>query len=135
MLELDPDLRPAARRERDRGRDAVSLKRDAVPETLRVLEYAVQPKRHGARQRLIDVRGQAPVTVRAGLERHVTGPHEPGLLRHAVDHASAAAATEHHPVGPLERLDALDVVKVAIVLDVIANAVDIEGGRRAVAAD
>ncbi len=57
-----------------------------------------------------------------------------GLARRAVDHAAHAAAPENHRVGPLDGLDPLDVVQVAEVLDVVADAVDEEVGGRAVAA-
>ena len=60
---------------------------------------------------------------------------KPATLLHAVDDAAGAAAAEDHGVGSLERFDAIQVVQVAVVLDVVAHAVDEEVGRRAVAAD
>ena len=56
-----------------------------------------------------------------------------GFLEHAVDHAAAAA--EGHRVGAFEHLDALSVVEVAVVARVVADAVDEEVGRRALAPD
>ena len=58
-----------------------------------------------------------------------------GLLGHAVDDSAAAAAAEDHRVRALQRLDALEVVEVAVVLHVVAHAVQEEVGGRAVAAD
>jgi len=55
------------------------------------------------------------------------------FLRHAIDHAAAAPASEDHRVRSLQRLDAFGVVQVAEVLHVITHAVDEEVGRRAVA--
>ena len=46
-----------------------------------------------------------------------------------------AAATEDHGVGSLQRFDPLEVVEIAVVLDVVANAVHEEVGGRAVAPD
>ena len=60
---------------------------------------------------------------------------EAGLLADAVDDAAAAAAAEDHRVRSLQRFDALEVVEVAVVLHVVAHAVDEEVGRGAVAAD
>ena len=57
------------------------------------------------------------------------------LAPHLIDDATAAATTEDHRVGALERLDALDVVEIAQVLRVVAHAVDEEVGGRALAAD
>jgi len=44
------------------------------------------------------------------------------------------AAAEYHRVRPLERLDPIDVVQIAKVLNIVPHAVDEEVGRRAVAA-
>ena len=47
-------------------------------------------------------------------------------LEHAVDDPAAAAAAEDHCVRPLQHLDAVDVVEVAEILDVVAHPVDEE---------
>ena len=56
------------------------------------------------------------------------------LVTRLID-AAAAAAAEDHRVGALQRLHAFEVVEIAIILDVVAHAVDEEVGGRAVAAD
>ena len=60
---------------------------------------------------------------------------EAGLLGHAVHDPAAAATAERHGVRALQGLDALDVVEVAVVLHVVAHAVQEEVGGGAVAAD
>jgi hypothetical protein len=57
------------------------------------------------------------------------------FLDHTVDHAAAAAASEDERVRPFERLDTLEVVQVAVILHVVAHAVDVEVRRRSIAAD
>ena len=56
------------------------------------------------------------------------------LARHAVHDAACAAAAEDHRVRALQDLDAVEVVQVAVVLDVVAHAVEEEVAGRAVAA-
>ena len=57
------------------------------------------------------------------------------LLGDAVDDAAAAATSEDQGVRPLQDLEALDIVEVAVVLGVVADAVDEEVGRGVLAAD
>ena len=83
----------------------------------------------------VEIAGDALVAVHAALQRELAERPEPGLLDHAVDDAAAAAAAEDHRVRSLQRFDAIEVVQVAVVLHVVAHAVDEEVGRRTVAAD
>src|SRR5262249_16775554 len=52
-----------------------------------------------------------------------------------IDHAAAAAATEDHGIRPAQNFDALQVVEVAVILNVIAHSVEKEVGRRTGAAN
>ena len=56
------------------------------------------------------------------------------LARHAVHDAARPAAAEDHRVRALQDLDAVEVVQVAVILDVVAHAVEEEVAGRAVAA-
>ena len=56
------------------------------------------------------------------------------LARHAVHDAARPAAAEDHRIRALQDLDAIEVVQVAVVLDVVAHAVEEEVAGRAVAA-
>ena len=53
----------------------------------------------------------------------------------AVDDAAGAAAAEDHAAGTLEGFEALDVVEIAVVLDVVAEAIDEVVAGGAVAAE
>ena len=55
-------------------------------------------------------------------------------LGDTVDDAAAAAAAEHHGVGAHQDLQPLGVVEVAIILDVVAHAIDEEAAGRIVTA-
>ena len=69
------------------------------------------------------------------MQRRGSKRIETGLLAHAIDDTTHAATTEEHTVRTLEGLDPLDVVQVAVVLDVIAQAVDEQISRSAAAAE
>ena len=87
------------------------------------------------RQALADINGAAKIVEHAALQREFPHGGAIGLLEHAVDDAAGTAAPEDHRIRALERLDALDVVEVAKILHVVADAVDIKIGARALAAD
>ena len=57
-----------------------------------------------------------------------------GRLLHPVDDAAAAAAAEDQRVGALQDLDPLDVVEAAVVLHVVAHAIEEEVGGGVLAA-
>ena len=57
-----------------------------------------------------------------------------GCLGDAVDDAAAAAAPEDHGVGALHDLEPFDIVEVAIILNIVAQAIDEEIGGGVVAA-
>jgi hypothetical protein len=72
--------------------------------------------------------------VSAGGQRELARRRPAGPFGDAVDDAAAAAAPEDHRIGAFEDLDALGVVEIAIVLDVVAHAVDEEVRGRGIAA-
>src|SRR3546814_14109249 len=56
-----------------------------------------------------------------------------GLGSHAINHAADSATAKDHRVRTFEHLHPLDIVEIAELLGVVADAVDEEIGRRAVA--
>ena len=132
MLVIEGDHGASARCKGKAWRNAVALEADAPAEAVCVLEHAVYTKRQRRRQWLIQVRAEPAIPVRASLQHRFTGALKAGVLGDAVDDAATAPATEHHSVWPLQRLDPLDVVQVAVVLHIVAYAVDVEIGRRTV---
>ena len=89
---------------------------------------------HGLVQASSDVGGEPLVVPRTELQRRFTRLSPVRLAGHSIDDAAHAATPEDHGVRTLERLDAVDVVDVSKVLDVVADTIDEEVGRRAVAA-
>src|SRR5262249_61198140 len=85
--------------------------------------------------RLADVESDAPVLVRAGLKRSLVDGLAVGVLEGAVEDAAAGAAAEGQHGRASDDLDALGVIQVAEVLDVVAEAVDEEVGAGVDAAD
>jgi hypothetical protein len=75
------------------------------------------------------------VVERATEKREFVERQEIRHLAHAVDHSTPAAAAEDHRVRALERFHALEVVQIPVVLHVVAHAIEVEVGGRAVAAD
>src|SRR5215831_16309950 len=53
---------------------------------------------------------------------------EGGLLRDPVDDSAPSSTAEHQRVRALQHLDSLQVIEIAVVLDVIANAIDEKAG-------
>ena len=135
VLVSDCHLRVLAGRERQRRVDAASLEIDAVAEAAGVLVHPVQSQRHGVRDGLVEIEREPPVVEASSLKRELAQWLEDRLLGDAVDHASAASSSEDERVRPLQRLDAIEVVQVAVVLHVVPHPVDEEVGRGAVAAD
>ena len=61
--------------------------------------------------------------------------NEVGGLGDAVDHTAAAAAPEQQGIGAFEHFDPFDVIERAIVLRIVADAVEVEIGSRRLTAD
>jgi hypothetical protein len=134
---LDADGHERLRREAQSHRriDAPAPEPHAVAVALGVLDQRIEPHRHGLAERLVEVDGRAAIAVRAQRQRAPVQRRPLRLLRGTVDQPAGRATAEDHRVGSLEHLDAVDVVKVAVVLDVIAHAVDVEVARGADAAE
>ena len=135
MLVAQPDARVVGGLQRHRRIDAVSLQIEIVPEAARVLVHAVDAHRRPGTDRLVDVRSCTLGVERAEGHGAFAKAVPVCLLSNAVDDAAAAAASEDHGVRPFENLDAVDVVEVAEVLDVIAHAIGEEVGRGVLAAN
>ena len=117
----------------DGGIEAVALDADAMAVGVGVLVQRGGAKGNRFVESAANVCGESLVVPRSELQRGFTRLSPVGLPRHAVDHAADAAAAEDHRVRPLECFHAIDVVDIAEVLHVIANAIDEEIRRRAVA--
>ena len=115
--------------------EAVTLLLVAVAEAAGVLVHRIHPKAGtAAADGITDIHGAASTVARAELQAAAGVAFAIGLAGDAVDHPTAAAAAEHHGVRPLQCLDPFQVVDVADVLHVVADAVDEEVGGRTVAA-
>ena len=115
--------------------DALTLERIPVAETFRVLVHTGDAEREGIAERMRIVGSRAALLPRAELQADIQRLAPIGGLGHAVQQPTGAAAAEDHRVRTLERFDALDVVGVAVVLHIIAHAVDEEIRGRTVAAE
>ena len=89
---------------------------------------------HGLIQSPPDVGGEPLVVPRTELQGRFTRLSPVSLAGHSIDDAADAATPEDHGVGTLERLDAVDVVDVSKILHVVADTIDEEVRRRAIAA-
>ena len=128
-------LGPIGRAVGEGRRHAASLEADRVAEAAGVFEHAVEPQGDLLAERLVDAGTRALVPEHATLNRDLARGPDARRLRHTVDDAAGTTATEDQGVGPLERLDPLEVVQVAVVLDVVADTVHEEVGRGTVPAD
>ena len=122
------DLGAAVRHERQGRGDAVTLQADGVPKAVGVLEHAVNPERRGLAELVIQIGRDPLVAIHPALHGHFVQRLEQRLLADAVDHAAGPAAAEHQRVRSLENLDPVQIVQIAVVLHVVANAVDEEVG-------
>ena len=135
MLVAELEQRVVAEPDRCGRVDAPALDRDEVAVAAAVLVDAVQAQRDRVGQRCADVDIAAVEIIFADFEPAADHPVPAGLLGDAVDDAADAAATEHHRVRAAQDLEPLDIVEVAIGLDVVAQAVDEEVGGRGVATE
>ena len=58
------------------------------------------------------------------LKTEIAQVRKTSLFGYSIDYAAAAAATKGQGVRPFQSFDLLDIVKVAIVLHIVANAVN-----------
>src|SRR5436190_1903274 len=114
------DLRPVAWEKRERWRDALAFEFDALSEAVGFLINAIEAQCELVIERLIEVRADAAVVPRTALKPQFAQWREARLLRHPIDDASGSPAPEDHRVRALQRLDALEVVEIAVVLHFVA---------------
>src|SRR5687767_14365111 len=95
-------------------------------EAVAIFIDAVDAQADVGAKRLVNIAGQAKAAVTVAGEDAVAGGLEMRTFGDAVDDAAAAAAAEDHGVRPLQDLQPVDVVEVAEILRVVADAVDEE---------
>ena len=122
------DLGIVGRLQRHRRIDAVALEMAVVAEGIAAFVDGVEAHRDVLVDRLTGIQRDAPVVPGAGLCRRLVDPGAVGFLERAVDQTAAGAAAEDQRARPLQHLDALRVVEVAEILDVVAKTVDEEIG-------
>ena len=118
-----------------RGIRPVTLQGDVITVAAGILVEAGHAERRLAVDRLRHVEGRAVLFPLAELQGQFVHDHAVGLLGDPVDQAAGTAAAKNHGIGALQDLDPVDVVEVAVVLHVVAHAIDEEVGGRAVAAE
>ncbi len=135
IFEAELDRGVVVRLQRHGRIDAVAL--ELVEVAKRVGTFVEGVETHGdvLVHGLPRVERDAAVAPGAGLGARLVARDAVGLLQRAVQHAAAGAAAEHQRARPFQNLDALGVVDVAIILDVVAEAVDEEVGAGIDAAD
>src|SRR5690349_5300860 len=121
--------------DRRRGIQAVAFEIDTVAEAASVFVKTVEAERETAIDWLVYISGETLHAERAALECEFAQRREASLFADAIDHAATAAAAEQHRVWTFQCLDPLDVVEIAIVLDVVAHTVEKEVGAGVVAAN
>ena len=106
-----------------------------MPERVASLVHRIETRGDSFVDGLAGIERDAPVVVGAGLRGRLVYPLPVGLLQRAVDEPAAGAAAEGDRARSLQHFDALRVVEIAKILDVIAEAVDEEVGARIHAAN
>ena len=130
-----PGLPAPAQINREVGVDRKSLAVDMVAKAVQRLIFGVDAKRGCAADRQVQIARNIP-TAKAGDTGGRAGNNIACRRRllHAVDDPATAAAAENQRVGALEDFHPFDVVEPAVVLDVIANAIEEEVGSGILAA-
>ena len=110
MLVAEREARLVRERQTKGRVHAIALDVDEIAVALRVLVHPVHAQRQSFVDGIAEVGSDALVVVAAAAQADLAMVPAFGSLRHTVDHAAAAAATEDHGVRPLEYFDALGVV-------------------------
>src|SRR4249919_1909656 len=131
VAEVDPG--PLTRLDSDRRIHTVAFQVNMVPEAVAILIKAIDPDARYLTQRLVDVGCQPEAAFAVARQRETLEIRLGAALGDPVDDAAAAAAAEDHCVGALQDLDAVDIVEIAEILDVVAHTVDEKVGGAAVA--
>src|SRR5215208_43333 len=120
------DLRSITGLESHRRIDAVSLKLSEVAEGLALFVECIQPCCKILGNALVKVDSSPPIPERARLQRRLVHICPVGFLERAIDKPAARAAAEGQCTGSLQDFDALRIVEIAEVLNVIAETIDEE---------
>ncbi len=72
---------------------------------------------------MIDVRCKPALKVRPKARREITDRRKSGLFRDPIDHAAATSTAKDHCIRPTDRLDTVEIIQIAIVLHIVADAV------------
>ena len=121
--------------QRHRRVDAVALDPAEVAERVGSLVEGVDAHGDVFIDRLAGIEREPPIVPGAGLHRSIVDPGTVGFLQRTVEKAAARATAEGQRARPLQNLDALGVVEIAEILNVVAKAVDEEVGAGIDAAD
>src|SRR6516165_2120326 len=135
ILVAESDLGGVVDLHRRRRIDAIALERAELPERVAALVHGIEARGDGLVDGLAGVDREALVEIGSGLRGRLVYPLPVGLLERAVDEPAAGGAAEGDRARSLQHFDALRVVEIAKILDVVAEAVDVEVGARIHAAD
>ena len=119
-----------------RRRDADEAAFVEIAIVVEFLVRRVEAQRDIVAERLVRVtqNGEGAEIVDRGLATDARTAEHRGL-GHAIDRAAARATPEDQGIGALQHFDSLDIVERAVILRVVAQAVDVEIGSRFLAAD
>ena len=132
VAKVDPGVR---RDQKADGRvETVALQLDMAAEAFAVFIDGVQPTTHPFAQGLVDVRAQAVTALAVDRSDRLVVRSQAGALGDAIDDPAAAAASEDHGIGAAQDLDAVHVVEITEILNVVTQAVAEEVGGGVVAA-
>ena len=115
--------------------DATAADRHRLPEGGALFVDGVEAPREALPHRPAEIAREARLAEPIARDVERTDATAVGGLHHAIDRAPPGAAPEGEGRGALDDIDALHVVEVAKVLEIVAEAVDEEVGRGDVAAE
>jgi hypothetical protein len=130
-----PDFRACSGFPRDGGIDTITLQMAEITKRVALLVKCIESRRHIFVDRLIDIDRSSPIIIRAGLQHYLLQGTPIGLFQRAVHEAAAGPAAECQRGGPFYYFDALCVVEITKILDVVAEAIDEEVRARIDAPD
>ena len=130
MIELIAQLDRGiiGRLERDRGIEAIAFEVAILAERIAVFIKRIQTHGDVFIDRLTCVERDALVAVGSGLHHGLVDPRTVGFLQCPVDQPAAGAAAEDQRARPFEDFEALRVVEIPEILDVVTEAIDEEIG-------
>jgi hypothetical protein len=135
ILVAQPHLGVRAHLVGERRIDPVAIEPVELPEAVASLVHGIQARGEVLVDGLAGVEGEAAIVPGAGLPRDLIYPLSVGLFKGTVEETTTRGATECDRARSLQDFDALRVVEIAKILDVVAEAVDEEVGARIDAAD